>query len=124
MGKEGKREFLTQYVGLELMYQAAIREGFENDPEIIKEKKELEKQLLVQKYIMNNVLPEVNIDTSDVRNFYLANKSIKYGDKSYDEIKTQVLFDYQQEKAQHAFSEYVSKLAAVEKVQIFEENVK
>ncbi len=124
LSKEGKREFLTQYVGLELMYRAAVREGFENDPEIIKEKKELEKQLLVQKYIMNNVLPEVNIDTSDVRNFYLANKSEKYGNKSYDEIKTRVIFDYQQEKAQQAFSEYVSKLAAVEQVQIFEENVK
>jgi tetratricopeptide (TPR) repeat protein len=121
---EGKREFLTQYIGRELMYRAAVREGYENDPEIEKEKKDLEKQLLVQKYITDKVLPEVNIDTSDVRNYYLANKSEKYDDKPYDDIKTQVLFDYQQEKAQEAFSEYVSKLAAVEKVQIFDENVK
>jgi len=124
LGKEGKKEFLKQYVGLELMFRAAIREGFENDPEILKQKKDLEKQLVIQKYIMDNVLPEVNIDTSDVRNFYLANKNEKYGDKSYNEIQTQVLFDYQQEKAQQAFADYVNKLAAVEKVQFFEENVK
>ncbi len=121
---EGKREFLKQYVGRELMYRAAVREGYENDPDIIKEKKDLEKQLMVQKYIMNKVMPDVNIDTSDVRNYYLANKSGKYGDKSYDDVKSKVLYDYQQEKAQQAFSDYVGKLAAVEKVQIFDENVK
>ncbi len=124
LSTEGKREFLKQYVGRELMYRAAVREGYENDPDIIKEKKDLEKQLMVQKYIMNKVMPEVNIDTSDVRNYYLANKGEKYGDKSYDDVKSQVLYDYQQEKAQQAFSEYVGKLAAVEKVQIFDENVK
>jgi len=124
LSPEGKKEFLTQYIGAELMYRAAVREGYDNNAEIAKEKQELEKQLLVQKYITDKVLPEVNIDTSDVHNYYLANKSEKYGDKLYDDVKTQVLFDYQQEKAQQTFAEYIGKLAAVEKVQIFDENVK
>jgi hypothetical protein len=123
-GKAGKLQFLNQYIGMELMYQASIREGFDNDREILKQKEELTKQLLIQKYIIDKVLPEVNIDTADVRNYYTANKDSKYEDKSYDEARNQVFMDYQQEKAQQAFSEYAARLSAVEKVQIFEENVK
>jgi tetratricopeptide (TPR) repeat protein len=122
--REGKLEFLNQYIGLELMYRAALREGLESSPEIQRRKNKLERQLIIEKYITQNVMPEVNIDTSDIRNFYLANRSTKYKDKAYDDVKSQVFMDYQQEKARKAFSEYVAKLAAVEKVQIFEENVK
>ncbi len=121
---EGKKEFLTQYVGRELMYRAAVREGYENDPEIEKEKKDMEEQLLVQKYIADKVMPEVNIDTSDVRNYYEANKKDKYDNKAYDDVKSRVLSDYQQEKTKQTITDYVNKLAAVEKVQLFDENVK
>jgi hypothetical protein len=124
LDKEGKRAFVNQYIGLELMHRAALREGFESDPDIINRKEMLEKQLLIEKYMMEKVLPQVDADTSDIRNFYIANKKDKYGDKSYDEVKTQVFFDYQQEKAQKAFADYVTKLSAVEKVQIFEEKIK
>ncbi|UCD94623.1 MAG: hypothetical protein JSU69_00810 [Candidatus Zixiibacteriota bacterium] len=124
LGREGKLAFLNQFVGMELMYRAAVREGFNDDADIISKKQALEKQLLIEKYIIENVMPEINIDTSDVRNYYLANKEMKYGDKSYEEVKTQVLIDYQQEKAQQAFSDYVARLSVVEKVRIFEENVK
>jgi len=124
LGKQGKQAFLNQYIGLELMYRAAIREGLQSNPDIIKKEKEIERQLLIEKYATEKVMPTADIDSTDVRNFYIANKKERYGDKSFDEIKTQVLFDYQQGKAQKAFSDYVSKLAAVEKVQIFEENIK
>ena len=124
LGREGKLAFLNQCVGLELMHRAAVREGFNDSPDIIGKKKELEKQLLIEKYIIENVMPQIDIDTSDVRNYYLANVKDKYGDKPYDDVKTQVLLDYQQEKAQKAFSDYVARLSAVEKVQIYEENVR
>jgi tetratricopeptide (TPR) repeat protein len=124
LGREGKVAFLNQYVGLELMHRAAVREGFNDDADIISKKQALERQLLIEKYIIENVMPQIDIDTSDVRNYYLAHKEEKYGDKSYDEVSTQVLLDYQQEKAQKAFSDYVARLSAVEKVQMFEENVR
>ncbi|MFH2036038.1 MAG: hypothetical protein ABIJ45_06510 [Candidatus Zixiibacteriota bacterium] len=124
MGVEGKRKFLSQYIGFELMYRAALREGFDRDADILKRKEELAKQLLIEKYAYEKVLPEINIDTTDIRNFYLANKTSKYDDKAYDEVKNQVAMDYQQEKSQQAFTDYIGKLSAVEKVQVFEENIK
>nr|MBN2276750.1 hypothetical protein [candidate division Zixibacteria bacterium] len=124
LGAEGKKNFLWQYIGLELMYRAAIREGLENDPEIVDKKNQFEKQLMAEKYIVENVMPQVNIDSNDVANYYAAHKADKYADKAYDEVKTQVFFDYQQDKAQQAFSDYVQKLAAAEKVQVFEDNLR
>ncbi|MEW5923893.1 MAG: hypothetical protein AB1746_07895 [Candidatus Zixiibacteriota bacterium] len=123
-GKEGKQQFLKQYVGMELMYRAAIREGMEADPEIARKKEMLEKQLLIEKYAVEKVMPQINIDTADMKNYYEANKKSKFEGKPYDEVKTQVLMSYQQEKAQQAFGEYVAKLSAAENVRLFEENIK
>ncbi len=124
LGAEGKKEMLQQYIAVELMYKAAVREGLDRDASIVKQKEQLEKQLVVEKYATSKILPQINIDTADVRNFYLANRKEKYGDKSYDDVKTQVIMDYQQVKSQRAFADYIAKLAAVEKVQIFDENSK
>ncbi|SYZ73987.1 conserved hypothetical protein [Candidatus Zixiibacteriota bacterium] len=124
LGPEGKKEMLQQYIAVELMYKAAVREGLDRDPAIVKQKEQLEKQLVVEKYATGKILPQINIDTADVHNYYLANKKDKYGDKSYDDVKTQVIMDYQQAKSQRAFSDYIAKLAAMEKVQIFDENLK
>ena len=66
----------------------------------------------------------MKIDEADVRNYYEANKDKKYDGKVYNEVKSKVMQDYQQEKAHQAFMDYVNKLAAVEKVQIFEEKIK
>jgi len=124
LDRTGKLEMLNQMVGLELMYKAAIREGYDREPAIIRKKKQIEKQLLIEKYLVDKALPQVNIDTADVRNYYLANRKDKYGDKPYDEVKATALMDYQKEKSQKAFADYISKLAALEKVQVFEENVR
>ena len=124
LGKEGKLAYVQQYVATELMYRAAIREGMENDPEIERKKELLAKQLLVEKYAVEKVLPQINIDTTDLKNYYLANKDDMFDGKDYDDVKTQVLMSYQQNKAQQAFSEYVAKLSEAENVRIFEENVK
>ncbi len=124
LDRSGKIEMLNQMVGMELMYKAAIREGYDREPDIARKRKQIEKQLLVEKYLVDKALPQVNIDTVDVRNYYLANRKDKYGDKAYDEVKATVMMDYQKGKSQKVFADYISKLAALEKVQVFEENVR
>ena len=119
-----KREFLRQYVGMELMYRAAKREGYDRDPEIQQQQELMTKNLLVQKYVIDKVMPEVKIDTADVRNFYLARKSERYQNAPYDSVKAQVFLDYQNEKAESAFGDYVNRLAAGEQVEFLDQNVK
>ena len=120
---EAKREFARQYVGTELLYRAAIRENMEEDAEVKKRERLIHKNLLVEKYLLEKVIPDIKIDTLDVKNFYKASKD-RYDGKPYDSVKAQVFLDYQTEKTQAAYSEFISKLAAVEKVEFLDQNIK
>jgi len=124
MSRGAKVEFVRQYVGAELLYHAALREGFDRDPEIVKKKDMIEKRLLVEKFVLEKVMPEVKIDTLDVRNFYLANKDSRYDGAAYDSVKAQVFLDYQSDKANAAYSNYIAKLAEAEKVEFLDHNIK
>lgn len=121
--RDAKREFVRQYVGVELMYRAALREGYDKDPEIMDRREQMEKSLLVQKYLSEKVFPEMKLDTADVRNFYLANKDTRYDNKAFDSVKAQVMMDYQSQKAEAAYADYLEKLAKAEQVQFFEQNM-
>lgn len=120
---KAKREFARQFVGTELLYRAAVRDNLAEDPEIKRHQQLLFKNLLVEKYLLEKVIPEIKIDSLDVKNFYKANKDI-YHNKPYDSVRAQVFMDYQNEKAQAAFGDYIAKLAAIEKVEFLEQNIK
>jgi hypothetical protein len=119
-----KVEFVHQYVGIELIHRAALRENYGDDPDVAERMRLMRKQLLVEKYVSDKVMPQVKIDTLDVRNYYAANKDSRYESAPYDSVKARVFLDYQQEKAGAAFSDYISNLASVEKVEFFDRNVK
>jgi tetratricopeptide (TPR) repeat protein len=121
--KESKREFVRQYVGVELMYRAAVREGFDRDPEIADQKDKVIKSLVVQKYLTEKVFPEMKLDTADVHNFYLANRDTRYTSKPYDSVREQVFMDYQSQKAQVAYADYLEKLAKSEQVEFLDQNL-
>jgi tetratricopeptide (TPR) repeat protein len=121
---EAKRQFVHQYVGVELMYQAALREGYDRDPEIQRRKEIAFKNLLVDKYVVDKVMPAVKIDTSDVRNFYAANKESRYKNAPYDSVKAQVFLDYQGQKTEAAYSDYIARLAQSEQIEFLDQNIK
>ena len=122
--KEAKLNFIHNYVGMELMYRAAVRENYIDDEDVKIKLRDIEKQILVDKYVTEKVIPNVRIDSMDVLNFYSARKSTVYKDAPYDSVKTQVFMDYQREKMETAYSKYLQSLAAVEKVEFFDHNVK
>ena len=121
--RQAKVEFVHQYVGTELLYHAALRENLDNDREVKQRRRQFERQLLVEKYVLDNVIPKIQIDTADVLNYYIANKEARYDGVPYDSVRAQVFLDYQSEKAQSAYQDYISMLAQKERVQFVDENV-
>ena len=122
--RQARIEFAHQYVAMELIYHAALREGYDRDPDVQKQQRLLLRKLLVDKYVVDKVMPEVTIDTGDVRNFYLANKQNKYRDAPYDSVRAQVFMDYQGQKANAAFSDYIARLSKAERVEFYDQNIK
>lgn len=121
--RNAKVEYVHNYVAVELLYRAAVREDYGSDPDIQKQQRLLHKKLLVDKYILDKVMPQITVDTSDVRNYYLARKVERYHDAPYDSVMAQVFLDYQTEKAEAAFSDYIAMLARAEKVEFFDQTV-
>ncbi len=123
LSKEAKQNFVRQYVGIELLYQAALREKYGDDPDIRKRSEQATRKFIVDKYVIDKVMPSVQVDTIDVRNFYQANKADHYNSAPYDSVKAQVFMDYQQQKMEAAYGQYLAKLAQDEKVQVFDQNI-
>jgi tetratricopeptide (TPR) repeat protein len=124
VSKDKKLEAVENYIGNELIYRAAVREGADKDPEVARLIDRITKQAVVERFIRQKVLADLQFDESDIMNYYTVNKEAKYSSKSFEEIAEQVYRDYQQDKAQQAFNDYVTKLMAVEQVQIFKEKLK
>jgi len=124
LAPEAKRQFVRQYVGAELIYNAAVREDYLSDPKVQKERDQLVKSLVVERYVTEKVMPELKIDTMDVRNFYEAGKESRYKGAAYDSVRAQVFLDYQSEKAEAAYNDYISRLAHAENVEFFDARVK
>ncbi len=124
MNPTRKIEFVHQYVGVELLYHAALREQYDNDADIKSQMRLLHKRLLVDKYVLKKVMPTVRIDTADVMNFYKANAQSRYNNAPYDSVRTAVFMDYQMVKTESAYGEYIANLAKAEKVEFLDHNVK
>ena len=124
LSRQAKIAFVHNYVATELLYHAAVREDYGSDPEIRRQQRMLYKKLLVDRYVIDKVMPQIHIDTADVRNYYLAHKEDRYDNAPYDSVKATVFLDYQGEKAEAAFSDYISQLARIEKVEFLDQNVK
>ncbi|MEE9441487.1 MAG: hypothetical protein V3V99_02315 [candidate division Zixibacteria bacterium] len=123
LSPEGKKEFLNQLIGRELIYHAAMREGFDRSGEMQKALKDIEKDYLVQYYTSKKIAPTVKPDTSELKMYYEANKE-KYDNQDFDAINQNVAQDYMNYLGQKAMNEYISVLLQAEPVQKFEENLK
>jgi tetratricopeptide (TPR) repeat protein len=124
LSRDARVQYLRNYVGVELLYRAAQREHMDADPTVQRQKDLLFKRMLVQKYVEDKVMPQVSIDTADVRNFYLANKDTRYKGMPYDSARAQAFMDYESQKTESAYGDYIQKLAAASKVEFLDQNVK
>ena len=70
LNQDEKLQFVHQYVGMELMYRAAERENYGENPEVKQQMRELmTRTCWCRSYVVDKVMPQVKIDTADVRNF-------------------------------------------------------
>ena len=122
--RQAKLEFVHQYVGVELLYAAAVREDYPSKPEIQAQREQMEKRLVVDNFVSEKVMPGVQVDTADLRNFYLAKKDSLYRGAPMDSVRNQVWRDYQNRKAETAYNEYIMHLAQAEKVEFLDQNVR
>ena len=77
---EAKVDFVRQYIATELLYRKAKRLGHENDPDVRIKVRDLTKQVLVQKIVVDE-MGKIIIDPRDIKLYYDAYKD-KYAEKA------------------------------------------
>lgn len=122
--RQARVDYVHQYVGVELLHNAAIREDYLADETVARQKDQLVKRFLVDRFVTEKIMPGVKIDSLDVRTYYEANKDKLYSGAAFDSVRAQVWRDYQSQKAEAAYGEYIMGLAKVERVEFLDQNVK
>ncbi len=119
-GKKGKLEFLQQYLGAELLYDTALRRGFDKDKEVLEGAFQMKKQLMINKLLTEQIPQDVQIGEGEIKLYYDAHKG-DFEDKELNEVKPQIELELKREKQQEAYSKLVQKMMEAEKVKIYDD---
>ncbi|MBN2030340.1 hypothetical protein JW824_08855 [bacterium] len=130
--KQGKINFLQQYIANELFYDAAKREELDLDKDVIDGAFQAKKSLMVQKYLEEQIASQIQISADDVDLYYKANKE-KYTEKDeggdiirqkpFEEVQQEVAEDLALEKQQKALDALLQRMMTAEKVEIYDDLV-
>jgi tetratricopeptide (TPR) repeat protein len=118
--KKGKLEFLQQYVGAELLYDTALRRGFDKDKEVLEGAFQMKKQLMINQLLTEEIPQDIEISESEIKLYYDAHKE-DFKDKELNEVKSQIEFELKRGKQQEAYNKLVQKMMEAEKVKIYDD---
>ncbi len=124
-----KIEFLKQFVASELLYNTAKRKGLENDKEVLAAAFQAKKNIIVQRFLQEEISRNVQVDPGNLELYYRANLQ-RYaradsGDRApaLEEVRSQVTQDYLREKQQETYNQLVERMMRAEAVVIYEDKV-
>ncbi len=92
-----KENFLKKFVADHVLFEKAKRLQYDSDSKFTLQIEEIKKQLLVQRVLQEEVFKKIQVDESDLKNFYQTNKSKYTRDKrtpKFEEIRPAVEQDY------------------------------
>jgi len=122
-GKAGKKQFLSSYVAQELVYDAAVRAGLDQEPEIAETIENIKKQILLQEYYKRNIGKEIKPTESDLLLYYDAHKD-EFEGKGFNEVRETVKQRYTEEKIKEKEQELLSKMLQSQDVKIYPDSVR
>jgi peptidyl-prolyl cis-trans isomerase C len=73
-GRQAKTEFLKKYVADELFYRKALKLEYDKNPDLRKRLQAIEKELMVNKVLEEELKGKIKVEEEDLRNYYQAHK--------------------------------------------------
>jgi tetratricopeptide (TPR) repeat protein len=130
--KKSKQDFLKQFVVQELLYDSAKKQGLEKDKDVIEGTFRIQKSLMSEKVLQNELKDKVQITQADAQLYYNAHKD-KYAEKDekgkvkrekpFNEVAEQAARDLSMERQQEAYNQLANRLIKDNNVQIYENKV-
>jgi peptidyl-prolyl cis-trans isomerase C len=130
--KKSRQEFLKQFVVQELLYDTAKKQGLDKDKDVIEGTFRVQKSLMSEKILQQELKDKKDITAADVQLFYNAHKE-KYTEKddkgnvtrqkSFNEVAEQAARDLSLERQQEVYNQLANRLIKENNVQIFENKI-
>src|SRR4030067_2092192 len=121
--REDTLNFLRQYIGLELVYQEAVRQNLGQDPEILARLQDTKKKLMIDKYLSANFARHQYKPSEDqIRQYYQLNKAVFAG-QSLEQVRDNIVSALYQQHRRRAYQDLVDQLWQKAKVEIFEDSL-
>ncbi len=125
--KEFRQQMLKNMIDAEILYQQALKEGIDKDPEVLENLELLKKKLYIQALLKKHVkVPQVKVTEKEVREYYEKNKDKFVAPNGkpvpFESLKPIIKQALEQEKrsreAQKAIEAYISKLEKNSKIEL------
>lgn len=134
---QGRDEVLRQMVMERLLYKKGQLAGLDRDGEVRRQVAEVERQLVVQRVVKEELGRRVQVDEADVRNYFEANKGKFEKRKAVDGgtnevvetprfevVRSEVERAYRAEKEQRAMEELMGELMKAYRVEVYAERLR
>ena len=115
---------MKQYIGMELLYASAVRRGRDRQPELLQQYADVKKQLVLDGLLKTEIIDKITVTDADLDLFYRAHSKDLFGDKPFNEVRSQVEQQYRQMKQREKYAEMIDKLITAEQVTIYEDRLK
>ena len=126
-GGERKAEFLRKYVADELMWRKARKLEYDRDPKLQRQFENALQQMTIAAMLEKEVLAELEVDETDLRNYFEANKHryVEDGDEqaTLEQVRAVVQRDYLQLKAQSAYQDLIDGELEASDIELFPERM-
>lgn len=119
---QAKMQFLQSWIGEEILYRQALQEGLADKAEVKGLLGEVERNILSQQLINQQLASKIHITDTDLQTYYAANKDkfVEPADvndpnstkrqKSFDEVKQEVMMDIMNKKRQDVQQDYIKEM--------------
>jgi tetratricopeptide (TPR) repeat protein len=117
-------ELLKKHVADELMWRKAVKLEYDKDPEVRRRYEALLKQLAISKFLESEVVAQIEVDPTDLANFFEANR--KRYEKEGEELKEmppEAERDYRMSKIQAEYGKLIEQELATDDVELFPERM-
>ncbi len=131
-GAEGRRKFLEKYVADELLWRKASKLEYDRDPEVQRRYDQALRQLAVARFVDQELLRNLQVDETDLRNHYEANREryeqVAEGGNQDQEItfetaRPAVEAEYRMIKLRAIYDELIASELAAQEVEIYPEKM-
>lgn len=119
---QAKLQFARSYIGQQLMFEAALRGGYDKRPQVLERMEVAQREVLANEYFKDNVANRVDISSSDIEIYYEMHKN-QFGGEPLDKVRGEVAEAARLEKMAQLQSKLLDELLDKQNIKFYPENL-